>query len=332
MRWMVLVPGLLASACAASGDTTSSIDNNAPAPSASGGHDPNAPAFTGGASDAAPSAGGKTILYAHTDTTLFQLDPDNLTAPMVTIGDFDCVTGASGSSMTDVAVAKDGKLFGVSEVAAYPLIVQGKTVHCDATWALPSNAKFYGLTMAPENTVAATEVLIGANGAGELFQIDATTGHTTQVGTLGLDAQGNPYELSGDIVFLANGGSPIGFATVRTCVPGKHGKAPTCSSSDTLIEVDVKAIHAGTQSVLKSTRGQVKKGAWCTNPASPVEFGSMFGIAAFKDKVYGFSRKGDFIEVHNDDGSGCLISASPQNKFAGAGVTTSAPVVAPTPR
>lgn len=73
-------------------------------------------------------------------------------------------------------------------------------------------------------------------------------------------------------------------------------KPPTCSTSDTLIEVNVKAIRPGAQSVLMSTRGQVKKGTWCTNAASPTEFGSMFGIAAFKDKVYGFSRKGDPLD------------------------------------
>jgi hypothetical protein len=231
--------------------------------------------------------------------------------------------------MTDIAVSKSGKLYGVSETAAYPLSVRGNAVHCEATWTLPAGAKFFGLTMAPENTVAATEVLIGANNAGELFRIDETTGQTTQVGTLGKDARGQPYQLSGDIVFLSNGGNPIGFATVRTCTPGSHGGAPTCSSVDTLIEVDVHALRAGTQSVLKSVRGEVKKGAWCTNNASPAEFGSMFGIVAFRDKVYGFSRKGDFVEIRNDDGTGCLLAAYPQDKFAGAGVTTSAPVVAP---
>jgi hypothetical protein len=173
--------------------------------------------------------------------------------------------------------------------------------------AVADNSKFYGLTMAPENTVAVAEVLIAANGAGELFQVDANTGKTTQVGTLGKDPQGVPYELSGDIVFLANAGMPIGFATVRTCTPGKNGAAPKCSAFDTLIEVDVKAIKPGTQSVLKSTRGAVKKGAWCTNASSPATFGSMYGIAAFKDKVYGFSRSGDFIEIHNTDGTGCLL-------------------------
>ena len=272
-----------------------------------------------------PQASGKTLLYAHTDTTLFQADPDDLSKPLTRIGDFDCVgTGATAGSMTDLAVTKDGKLFGVSEGAAYPLTVTGSNVHCDATWALPQT-KFYGLTVAPENTVGKDERLIGADGQGGLYEIDQSSGTPTQVGTLGTDPKtGRPWALSGDIVFLANGGNPVGFATVRTCTT-----ATTCSKTDTLIEVDVKAIAPGTQSVLKAIRGAVTKGSWCTNAASPSTFGSMFGIVAYKDKVYGFSRAGDIVEIHNTDGSGCLISNDPATRFAGAGITTTAPVIAP---
>jgi hypothetical protein len=278
----------------------------------------------GGTGPTAPS--GAPLLYAHTDTTLFQLDPANIGGPMTTVGDFDCIgTGKAAKSMTDLAVAKDGKLYGVSEGAAFPLTVQGTTVHCDATWTLPAT-KFYGLTVAPENTVAAGEVLIAAAGSGGgLYQIDPASGTPTQVGTLGVDPKTKTaWELSGDIVFLANGGNPVGFATVRSC-----NSKNVCSTIDTLIEVDVTAIKAGTQSVLKSVRGPVSRGAWCTNAASPASFGGMFGIVAYKDVVYGFSRQGDIVEIHNTDGSGCLVSSDLTHKFAGAGITTSAPVIAP---
>jgi hypothetical protein len=277
----------------------------------------------GGPSQTAPS--GAPLLYAHTDTTLYQLDPQNIGGAVTTVGDFDCV-GKTGpaKTMTDLAVAKDGKLYGVSEGAAFPLTIQGTTVHCEATWQLPQT-KFYGLTVAPENTVAKDEVLIAADGLGGLYEIDATSGTPTQVGTLGTDPKTKlPWALSGDIVFLANAGNPIGFATVRTCPQGKP-----CTTVDTLIEVDVKAIKPGTQSVLKSVRGQVTRGSWCMNNASPQTFGSMFGIVAYKDVVYGFSRTGDIVEIHNTDGTGCLVSSDTSRKYAGAGITTTAPVVAP---
>ncbi|WP_146651982.1 hypothetical protein [Labilithrix luteola] len=314
--------------------TTHGFDEDAGG-STAGASEPGAPSTSfgdggsGGQPGPAPSD-GPILLYAHTDKTLYSFDPNDLKSP-TRIGDFDCIgSGAPAAAMTDIGVAKDGKLYGVSDTAAYPLTLKSGSVHCDATWPLPTNAHFYGLTMAPENTVAATETLIASNSAGQLFQIDATSGNPTQVGTLGTDPQsGKTWSLSGDIVFLANGGNPLGFATVRVC-SGKGGT--TCSSVDTLIEVDVKAIKPGTQSVLKTVRGQVVKGSWCTNPASPNTFGSMFGIAAFHDKVYGFSRKGDVVEIHNDDGSGCLVAAYASDPFAGAGVTTTAPVQAPPPK
>jgi hypothetical protein len=129
------------------------------------------------------------------------------------------------------------------------------------------------------------------------------------------------------MVFMANGGNPIGFATVRTCPTSS-----TCGYTDSLMEIDVKALHPGKQSVMKSIRGAVTRGTWCTNTASPKSFGSMFGIVAFQAKVYGFSRRGDFIEIDNDTGTGCLVTPSPTVKFAGAGITTIAPVAVPPPR
>jgi hypothetical protein len=310
--------------CSASGRSTNFDDDGGAAaeggivPGSSGGLGTS----DGGIVGTAPS--GAPLLYAHTDTTLYQLDPQNIGGPMTTVGDFDCVgTNKPAKTMTDIAVAKDGKLFAVSEGAAFPLTIQGNTVHCETTWPLPMT-KFYGLTVAPENTLGAQEVLIAADGQGGLYQIDATSGTPTQVGTLGTDPKTKlPWELSGDIVFLANGGAPIGFATVRTCPSGK------CATVDTLIEVDVSAIKPGKQSVLKSVRGGTTKGSWCTNSASPTSFGSMFGIVAYKDVVYGFSRAGDVVEIHNTDGSACLVSSDTTRKFAGAGITTIAPVVAP---
>ncbi len=313
---------LVLSACSAKGqDRGFETLDEAGASGASGG--------LGGADGGKPgsSPGGAPLLYAHTDTSLYQLDPDQIGGPLTKLGDFDCVgTQGPAKSMTDVAVAKDGKLYGVSEGAAFPLTVQGSVVHCETTWPLPQT-KFYGLTVAPENTVAAAEVLIAADGLGGLYQIDATSGVPVQVGTLGDDPKTNtPWALSGDIVFLANGGNPVGFATVRTC-SAKGGK---CSAVDTLIEVDIRAIKPGTGSVLKSIRGLVTKGAWCTNASSPQTFGGMFGIVAYKDVVYGFSRQGDIVEIRNSDGSGCLVSNDPTLHWAGAGITTTAPVVAPT--
>lgn len=277
--------------------------------------------------DASTAATAPTFFYANSDTTLYRLDPLDLKAPMARIGDFDCVPSQT-SVMTDVAVDKSGALYGVSPAAAWPLSVQGSTVHCEAKWPLPFDTHFNGLTIAPDGTVAAQEVLIGGNATGQLFQIDRGSGAPTQVGTLGTDPiSGRPWGISGDLVFMAgvgNGGKPLGFATVRTCV------TPTsCDLTDTLVEIDVAAVKPGVQSVVKAIRGPIKKGAWCANASSPSNFGSIFGIVALHERVYGFSRKGDFIEMSNADGSGCLVWNDPNVRFAGAGITTLAPVTAP---
>ena len=102
-----------------------------------------------------------------------------ISAPIVTIGDFDCIGGSGQpTSMTDIAVDKDANLYAVSQVAAYPLEIQGSVVHCKATWGLPSANVFYGLTFAPENTVAVAETLVAADSGGDIYSI-SSIGQTT---------------------------------------------------------------------------------------------------------------------------------------------------------
>jgi len=90
-------------------------------------------------------------------------------------------------------------------------------------------------------------------------------------------------------------------------------------------------VHPGTQSVLKAVRGKVSKGSWCTSAGS-TSFGAIFGIVALGSTVYGFSRWGDFVDIENNDGSGCFEWNASGVNFAGAGITTTAYVVAPPPK
>jgi hypothetical protein len=281
------------------------------------------------------------LIYAHTDTVLFKADPTATPITLTQVGTFDCVGGTGqDTAMTDVAVDKDGNLYGVSASAVYPLQINGSTVHGTAKWPLPTGARFYGLTFAPAGVLQANEMLVAANSAGELWAID-TSGATTQVGTFGTvpanDGHGHTYtsanvgqawELSGDIVFLSNNGSPVGFATVRDC-PSPPSSS-NCDTVDTLVEINLSALHLGnTSSVTKSIRGQVVKSSSCNDPSTTKGYGSMYGIAAWNDKVYGFSRGGYLVEISNVDGSACSLSQYTNDKFAGAGVTTIAEVIAP---
>jgi hypothetical protein len=299
-----------------------------------------------GLADAGPgSGGGVTSAYAHTNNTLFRLDPSQANLALAQIGDFDCIGGSGeDSSMTDLAVNSVGDVWAISARNVYKLALPAGgtgTVHCAQTIPL-NNAKgvtFYGLTFAPVGVLdPANEVLVAGNTAGELWAVDGS-GNLTQHGTFGAvppdDTRGHTYkyagkewELSGDIVFLANGGSPVGFATVRDC-PNPPSSS-SCDNADTLIELDLGAFKTqGTQNVTKSIRGQIVKAPGCTDPSNTT-YGSMYGIAAYQDKVFGFSHQGYIVTIDNNDGTACLALSTGGDSWAGAAITTAAPVVPPT--
>ena len=291
-----------------------------------------------GAGGAAPS-----ILYVHSNTTLYEADPSEMPLALSTLGDFECIGGSGQStSMTDIAVNADGEVWAISTTRVYRLDLSGGTVACAEIIELnnPQGISFYGMTFAPKGVLHPTEeVLIAGNSAGELWSVDAG-GNLAQRGTLGVvpandgqghtyDNAGKPWELSGDIAFFENNGSPIGFAPVRDCPnpPSSNG----CNEIDTLIELDVPALAtATTQSVLKSVRGQIVRASDC-NDTEP-GYGSVYGIGAWLGTVYGFSRRdgnGYAIAIDNVDGTACLLEAFPGSPWAGAGNTTIADVIAP---
>jgi len=359
MRRSSLRPALLAAAfstlalaaCAAGSSNT--VTGGAGGASASGGGGAGTSSSTGqglgggtfttsssGAGGAAPA---ELTAYAHTGTVLFTLDP---AAPMLglkEVGAFDCIdkNGAGGkeTAMTDLAVSEAGEIWGISYSNVYRLEIQGSVVHCAQTIALanPTKIVFYGLTFAPAGVLdPVKEVLIAGNTAGELWAID-DNGNLTQHGTFGkvplTDGNGHDYpnagtswELSGDLVFLSNGGKPVGFATLRDCPspPSTTG----CNPTDTLVQIDMtKLKSAGAQSVISSVRGQILQKPGCAGAAAA--YTNMLGIAAWNDKVYGFSHKGSIVEIDNTDGSACQVADTPLDYWNGAGLTTSAPVKPP---
>jgi hypothetical protein len=322
---------------------------------------------TGAGGSIVSTDGGPSYpIYADTDTDLYTLDPSDPTLTLTHVGAFDCI-GPSGSpnqqstAMTDVAVDMAQNIWALSSYGVRQVTVQGSTVHCgkeiyvrvtDPNCGQPTDPgcetdfpyiKFEALTFAPVGTISMTqEVLVAGDTAGELWTIDTDTDAITQHGIFGTvpadDGRGHsypagnvgkPFELSGDMVFLANNGKPVGFATVRDCPnpPDNSG----CDPIDTLIEIDMDAIvQAGTQNVRKGILGQVvRPTGGCSD--SSAGYGSMYGIASWNAVAYGFSRSGQLVSVSNVDGSACLVKDYAPLLFSGAAVTTIAPVIAPPP-
>jgi len=296
--------------------------------------------------------GGPHIIYADTDDTLFTLDPTDPTLAITTVGKIDCIgpsgtPGQQSTAMTDLAVDKSQNIWGLSSYAVRPLTIQNGMVHCgtevyvhvpDPNSTNPSfpYIKFEALTFAPEGVIKPNEVLVAGDTAGELWSIEppGTISQHGQFGTVPADdGHGHAYqypgklwELSGDIVFLANNGNPVGFATVRDCMNPPDNT--NCDPIDTLIEIDMSALaQQGTQNVTKSIRGQIVKSPSCGDTSGG--YGSMYGIASWNDKVFGFSRSGNLVEISNVDGSACLVKNYPMDLFSGAAVTTVAPVIPP---
>jgi hypothetical protein len=303
--------------------------------------------------------GPSYLIYASTDTNLFSLDPTQPSLPITNLGTFDCIgaygtPGQQSTAMTDLAVDRNQNIWGLSSYAVRQLTAEGDagadggTVHCgpevyvhvddpNASDAGVPWIKFEALAFAPEGVIQpGVEVLVAGDTAGQLWTVEppSTIVQHGQFGTVPTDdGHGHNYlypgvlwELSGDIIFLANNGSPVGFATVRDCPnpPDNSG----CNPIDTLVEVDMTALgQAGTQSVLKAIRGQVVKGPSCGD--TNTGYGSMYGIASWNNTVYGFSRSGNIVAISNVDGTGCLVKSYPTDLFSGAAVTTVAPVIPP---
>lgn len=194
----------------------------------------------------------------------------------------------SGSDeMTDIAIDKTGQMIGVSFTSVYR--VDPSNAH---TTLLTANlaGEFNGLSFVPAEMLGQTgdDVLVGTrNSDGKVFRIDPMTGAATTVGDMG------SYQSSGDLVAVVN------FGTVQT--------------------------------VMGSTNDRLARLAPQTFAATPIGsdtgFGEIWGVAYWKNKIYGFTNAGEFILIDPITGVATLVSNNPGKNWYGAAVTTLAPVI-----
>lgn len=238
----------------------------------------------------------EVLVYAHSDTTLYSVDPR--TNRFARIGDFSFPRGTSVADMTDIAVDSDGAITGTAGDAVWR--IDARTGACTRVVTLPERRFFVGLSWVPRGVVdAGNEVLVGATTDGALWRIDLSTGRATQLFTLPR-ASGQSWEISGDLVSIDGDAT---YITLR-----RTGASST--SPDVLGVVDFR--NRGLRIV--STNG--------------VGFSRVFGLGYWRQTLYGFTRAGEFITINTRTSAGRRVSM-PTMQFSGAGVTTIASIEAP---
>lgn len=289
--------------------------------------------------DAPPEVVAK--VYANTDDTLYQMDPT--TKEVVEIGKLTSLDTTKNEDMTDIAVDADGKVFGVSAFAAgggnvYELSLPSSPgpVNLTKKRSLPTTARFYALAFAPKGVLDADEALVAGDDAGTLWYVPTDGSAPQKVGDFGTVASGDPgggtsgqsWQLSGDIAFFSNAGTPVGIATLRPCT-GTSCKA----DNDVVIEIDVTALAK------KDPKANLKK----RFIGAASGFGRLFGIGAWNDQVFAFQRASTsttspnpaaLIGISLVTGKGTSIKefadiTTAKNGWSGAGVTTAAKIVLP---
>jgi len=188
--------------------------------------------------------------------------------------------------MTDIAVDKNGVMIGVSFDRVY------RVDPTNAKTTLLSNSldgSFNGLSFVPATMLGQTgdDVLVGTHGAdGNVYRIDPMTGSATSIGNMGA------YTSSGDLVAVD------GFGTVQTA----NGLA-----SDQLVRLAPMTFAA---SAIGGGTG----------------YGQIWGVAFWKNKIYGFTNGGQFVLIDPTTGGAMMVKNTGVNWW-GAGVTTVAPIL-----
>ena len=128
-------------------------------------------------------------VYAHSASALYSIDPDTLA--LTAIGPFKWPSGSD--EMTDIALDKDGNMFGISADRVWSIDVT--TAKCTFLSNFQGN-QFNGLSfIAADQTAGGAEILVGAAQDGSVYRIDSTSGAQVLLGSYG-----SSYGSSGDLV------------------------------------------------------------------------------------------------------------------------------------
>jgi hypothetical protein len=290
-------------------------------------------------------------IYAHTDDTLYSVDPATKAVTMV--GPFAGTSDSStDSTVTDLAVDSNDEVYVNTESVVYKAALPASnpgTVSLTKVATIQGTAKFYALAFAPVGALdPANETLIGGDSNGALWWINTTSGATVSLGTFGANGTGATFVLSGDIVFYNDASNTAtGLATIRSCPTGKTNTITNCGN-DFLASVDMTALKtaytSGTAaaSLLGGIYGATTSGGMTTGPGNGTGFGDVFGLGAWNSTVFGFTRSittpaaaAQLITIDTTSGVGTSVQSftftKPDTGWSGAGVTTKVTISVPKP-
>jgi len=333
--WIPGVVGVVGAVAACGGSSSPGFDlgDGGGSSSSGGGSGGSSSSSSGGSSggnfgDAGSSSSGGSngppLIYAHTDTELYSMDPTS--HQLTDIGAFSDGSGTA-PTITDLAVDGNNNVWVNSEstvyTAALPTAGTG-TVALTVSTQLGTSTSFYALGFTPAGTLETGESLIAGDSKGDLYYIDQSGSAAPQdLGSFGPAPGGGTYELSGDIVFYNLNGSPRGLATVRAC---KTSSSCT-DTNDLLVQVDIQALQQAYTS--KSPAASLLQ----QSLGSGTGYGRLFGVGAWGSSVYAFSRasgtstEAQLIQI-DSTGTGTSLQSFPTITagWSGAGVTTKAQV------
>lgn len=249
--------------------------------------------------DAAPPIDTSRV-YAHSGSTLFRIDTQNLGT--IQIG---AMTGLGTQSLTDLAIDKNDQMVGITLNKIYTIDANTGTVTLIKD--LSANARnLTSLSYVPAdvNDPNSDDILVSANSFGDVFRIDPMAGTATQIGSYGT-LPGGRVGSSGDIVAVRGLGI---YATVDVTDPSS---SPDPNANDYLAVIDPATWTA-------------------TTIGTGTGFNNIFGLGYWAGKFYGFvddktNHMGRIIEIDPNTGKGTELLAGAQEWY-GAGVTTAAPV------
>ncbi|MBU1243407.1 hypothetical protein KKD52_09030 [Myxococcota bacterium] len=248
-------------------------------------------------------------VYVHTEFSLYYIDPGE-SDQMVLVGEFNGICRDNkdlnrDSMFYDIALDQDRNMVGITAKALYR--INKETAECTLLRQFPTDPvppNFFALSYVKgvDTSDLNRDVLMGATAEdGEWVEIDAYAEDLNSIFVSHgyYDPPNYDYVSSGDIVSVQTGLTEYHTYATLKCAAGYTG---TGCTSDVLAEIDPAT---GDARIIGETGYQ-----------------RIFALGFWGDKVYGFTKQGEYILIDVDTAEATEISSDGSFDYWGAGNTT----------